>query len=121
MKISESIRNARKKAGLTQKELGERLGVSAAMIAQYENGQRNPKNETIQKIATALDVPVSSLTNGIVTQVELVDPNEDDLRKEINDLTYSLKVKGLVKTRDYMNDLRFNPEYGKSASQRKPE
>lgn len=56
MNTGESIRHFRKEKGLTQKELGELLGVSPQMIAQYERGVRNPKKETLQKIAAALNV-----------------------------------------------------------------
>ncbi len=55
MNIGQQIRSCRKKAGLSQKELGERLGVSQQHIAQYENEKRIPKIETIQRIAAALD------------------------------------------------------------------
>ena len=61
MEIGERIKLLRKKAGLTQKELGELLNVSAAMIAQYENNLRNPKFETLDKIANALNVDVWDL------------------------------------------------------------
>lgn len=61
MDIGEKIKYYRKQCGLTQKELGERLGVSASMIGQYENSTRNPKMETIQKIADVLGVNISSL------------------------------------------------------------
>ena len=54
MDIGEKIKAARKSAGLTQKELGEKLGVSAAMIAQYETGKRTPKISTIEKIMNAI-------------------------------------------------------------------
>ena len=33
MKVNEKIKDARKAAGLTQKQLAEKLGVSAAMVA----------------------------------------------------------------------------------------
>lgn len=59
MSIGNKIRDARKKAGLTQKELGERLGISYQTIAQWENNLRNPKFTTLQKIADALHVDVS--------------------------------------------------------------
>lgn len=61
MNIGEKIKHSRKKAGLTQKELAENLGVSAAMIAQYETGKRNPKFETIKKIAKALNIEPHTL------------------------------------------------------------
>ena len=40
MSIGKLIRDARKKKGLTQKELGERLGISDVSVAQWENGLR---------------------------------------------------------------------------------
>lgn len=43
MSIGNNIRKMRKKAGLTQKELGERLGISQAAIGQFENDSSNPK------------------------------------------------------------------------------
>lgn len=61
MGIGERIKLLRRKAGLTQKELGELLDVSAAMIAQYESSLRNPKFETLNKIADALNVDVWDL------------------------------------------------------------
>ena len=57
----EKIRQARKEAGLTQKELGEKLKVSQAAIAQYENEKSNLQLHTIRKIADALDCSVNTL------------------------------------------------------------
>ena len=61
MNIGQQIRKYRKESHLSQKELGTRLGVSQQNIAQYENGRRIPKLETIKKIAAALDIPLSEL------------------------------------------------------------
>lgn len=59
--VGENIKRIRKAKGLTQKELGKKLGISQAEIAQRETGRRNPKIETVQKIADALQVPVSEI------------------------------------------------------------
>lgn len=64
MTIGEKIKRARKKAGLTQKQLGEKMGVSFQSIAQWENDLRNPKLDTLIRIAKALGVPVASLIPG---------------------------------------------------------
>jgi len=61
MTIGERIKEARKRKGLKQKELAEMLEVSNGAIPQWENGKRNPKLETIRKIASALDVDFYSL------------------------------------------------------------
>lgn len=61
MNIGEVIKAARKKAGLTQKQLAERMGVNPSLISQYEKGFRNPKLETLERIASALEVPLEDL------------------------------------------------------------
>lgn len=61
MSVGEQIKKCRNKIKISQKELGEKLGVSQAMIAQYESGKRLPKFETIQKIAKVLNVPANVL------------------------------------------------------------
>lgn len=55
MTVGQRIQQARKKAGLSQKQLGEKLGLSASMIGQWENDLRNPKYDTLKRIAAALD------------------------------------------------------------------
>lgn len=56
MELGENIQKARKAAGMTQKELAEKLGVSAPNISQYERGTKTPKIETVKRIAHALGV-----------------------------------------------------------------
>ena len=63
MTIGEAIRDARKKAGLTQKQLSDKLGVSAVNISQLENDMREPKLETLGKIALALNTSVAEMIN----------------------------------------------------------
>lgn len=61
MKCGKLIQSARKKVGMTQEELGKKLGVSGSMIGQWENDLRNPKAETLQKISNVLNVPLYEL------------------------------------------------------------
>lgn len=46
--------HARKKANLTQRELGERVGVSKNVITRLESGEHTPRLETAQEVAKAL-------------------------------------------------------------------
>ena len=57
MTTGDRIKAARKAAGLTQKELAEKLQVAYQTIQQYESSRRNPKLQTIRKIAAAIGVP----------------------------------------------------------------
>lgn len=61
MSIAKKIRNLRKKRGLTQKELGKRLGILPELVSNYERGVRNPKIETLKKFARALGAPIYDL------------------------------------------------------------
>jgi len=61
MTTGQLIKAARKKVGMTQEDLGKKLGVSGSFIAQYETNNRNPKYETIQRIAAALGVEWTEL------------------------------------------------------------
>ena len=61
MSVGERFRISGKPAGLTQKELGQKLGVSASMIGQYETDLRKPKLDTVIKIADALGISTTEL------------------------------------------------------------
>lgn len=61
MTIGENIRQARKRAGLTQKQLAEKSGVATITLQQYERGVREPKLDTIAKIARAMNLFASDL------------------------------------------------------------
>lgn len=65
MTIGERIKKIRQEKGLSQKELGEKLGVSQQMIGQWETGKANPKIETKRKIADALDCQVSDIDESL--------------------------------------------------------
>ena len=55
----ELIRAARKKKGWTQSDLAYKLGINPVGIVQWEQNRRNPKFETRQKIARALDIDIT--------------------------------------------------------------
>lgn len=61
MTLGKVIQTARKQTGITQVELGEKLGVSGSMIGQWENDLRNPKPATVGRIAGALGEPFMKL------------------------------------------------------------
>lgn len=65
MTTGQRIKEARKKAGLTQKELATKLGIAYQTLAQWENDLRNPKPGTLEKIANALGINWLCLIPGI--------------------------------------------------------
>lgn len=56
-----TVKDARKKAGFTQIELAEKIGVAQQQLARWETGGRNPKLDALRKIATACGVPLDDL------------------------------------------------------------
>ncbi len=61
MKFEDRLKQYRENKGWTQAELGEKSGVSSRMIQRYEAGTSRPRWDAAEKIATALEVPVSDL------------------------------------------------------------
>lgn len=60
--MSLSIGIYRKKAGLTQAELGRRLGVATHTVWRWENGSRHPDIQTAVKIAEILGCTLDELS-----------------------------------------------------------
>ncbi|MDO5783433.1 MAG: helix-turn-helix transcriptional regulator [Eubacteriales bacterium] len=61
MGIGSQIKKHRMQSGLTQAQLAEKLGVATITIRQYESEKREPRLEQQQKIAAALNIPVTEL------------------------------------------------------------
>jgi ribosome-binding protein aMBF1 (putative translation factor) len=59
LSVGEKIRAAREAAGLSQRELAERMGTSQAAVARLEAGGVGATLTTIHKVATALHLNVS--------------------------------------------------------------
>ncbi|MDX1448115.1 MAG: helix-turn-helix domain-containing protein [Acidimicrobiia bacterium] len=62
--IGDRLRDERVKAGLSQRELARRLGLSASMISQLESGLSKPSVGTLYAIVTELDLSLDRLIRG---------------------------------------------------------
>jgi transcriptional regulator with XRE-family HTH domain len=62
--IGERLRDERVKAGLSQRELARRLGLSASLISQLESGISKPSVGTLYAIVTELDVSLDHVIRG---------------------------------------------------------
>ena len=52
--IIQAMLDARKAAGLTQKDLAARTGIAQADISKLENGNANPSLRTLQRLADGM-------------------------------------------------------------------
>lgn len=97
MGLGQNIKAARKKAGLTQKQLAEKIGVAPITIQQYENGSREPRIATIGKIADALDVTADYLagrTRGPHTRIA----TQEDIDRFSGEVSFTENGVGILST-----------------------
>lgn len=59
--IGSRLRDGRERAGISQRELARRLGVSASLISQIESGQSKPSVSTLYAIVTELGVSLDHI------------------------------------------------------------
>ena len=61
LKISENLKNFRKKNGFTQEYLAEQLNVSTAAVCKWESGASNPDITLLIPISRIFDISVDEL------------------------------------------------------------
>jgi len=62
--IGDRLREERTKAGISQRELARRLGLSASMISQLESGLSKPSVGTLYAIVTELNLSLDRVIRG---------------------------------------------------------
>lgn len=125
MTIGEKIKFLRQKKGLTQKQLGDLCGMADSAIRRYESGRANPKIETLQKIADALDIKISeliSLNDAIGSVLETTEENRiihtySAIEVAIKDNLNKMNNLAKKKVYDYTEDLIQNPQNWKNTKE----
>ncbi len=79
----------RLKAGLTQAQLADKLGVSASTIGMYEQGRREPDNSTLAKICRTLDASGDYVLN--LDEENRVNPEKSEIYSIISDFINNLE------------------------------
>lgn len=80
MTLGERIRKLREERGMTQDELGKKLGVQKSTISMYEHGHREPAIQKLIALSTLFDIDMNELL-GIGAFV-LQDPQQQELDQE---------------------------------------
>ena len=133
MPIGEKIKAARIAARMTQADLAKILSVAYQNIGQWESGKRNPKLDTIFKIADALGVRVEDLVGletfdtGAELSARIKETNESpdgetltvihtkDPRKFIDFTLNQLNDEGKIKAAERVAEVAEVPRYRKDA------
>lgn len=89
MTFGENIKRIRKEKGMSQQDLGHKLGVTQQTIAQYEKIKETPKLETVRRIANALGVHISELHPdwSKFTPEDYKNEWEEEIKKQYNEDT----------------------------------
>ncbi len=56
--IIQAMIDARKRCGMTQKQLAEKTGIAQADISRLENGNANPSLRTLRRLAAGMGMKV---------------------------------------------------------------
>ncbi len=68
---------------ITQKELSEKTGIKQSSLSRILSDRYKTKTETLQKIAKALNVPVSSLLTDVCEEKSIAKDKENILSEKI--------------------------------------
>ena len=98
------VKELRKAKNISQEELGERAGLHYTYIGGVERGERNISLESIEKIASGLEVNTGELFP-FVSKKEKI-PEKDSLRNEIINMLYEFDAKTLRLLSKILKDVK---------------
>ena len=64
VRLNDRIKELRKTLGLSQESFGEKIGITKSSVSGFENGSRNPSEQTIKSICREYNVDYFWLTEG---------------------------------------------------------
>lgn len=118
--VGNRIREERKRSRLSQKELGEKIGVKHNTVSQYENATNSPEQDSLFKIARALNIKVDDLFPPMnvddksesferaLKMAEGLDLEEINFLKRLIEKTLSMEGEGREK---FLESMKFTVEY----------
>ena len=103
------LRALRKKAGLTQEELAEAIGVHLNTISRWENNSDSPNMLKLKLIALALNVSENELINPPVNQKWVLQIKlADDKKEAVIDMTQNMNCVAAIEGNPYGADLHLS-------------
>ena len=69
MEIGKKIMNLRKKSGLSQEELAEKIGVARQTISKWELGETSPDLKQAKELSKIFNVSLDELTNNDIKNI----------------------------------------------------
>lgn len=94
--IGMRVKQRRMELGMTQGQLGNKLGITFQQVQKYENGKNRISASTLFKISQILGVSISYFVEGF---------NESFALRDENSLVYHVKNKESVNLMNYYADI----------------
>lgn len=116
------IKLARKRANLTQKQLADKLGLATGTIQQYELGKREPSLDTIEEIASVLNIsPLEIVTGGdFATLKWAIQISDKEYRAKLLDSFDRLGPLGKAIASERVEELTEIPRYRRQDASAEP-
>lgn len=98
--LGERLKKLRIDKKLTQEQLGEKINVTKVSISGYENGNRSPDTETLQRLANYFNVSTDYLLgrtdnpNPPGELPALTEKDEKDIAKDLEKIINNLSTDG---------------------------
>ena len=88
MPIGKNILEARKKSGLSQEQLGEKVNVTRQTISNWELDETSPNPEQLKLLSKALNISVddlidNDLQNVVLSKVKLTEKQTKSIKKTL--------------------------------------
>ena len=94
MSLGEKILDLRKKCGLSQEELGDKINVTRQTISNWELGETSPNPEQLKLLSKTLKVSIDDLLDNDIQNI-LID-KVSNTEKLTNSTIKSIKVLGII-------------------------
>lgn len=114
--IGELIREARKRAGISQDELASRIDVNRSYLSLVENGKSSPTYEFMDKIASGLNLTVQDLVlgheiRGLLSIVPGHGPMYEGLADLLRDNEQMVMMNPTEEELEILKSIRLDPQY----------
>ena len=101
------ITEERKKLGLSQEELANKLNISQKSVSKYELFARRPSYETLLDMATLFNVPIEDLLLNFLSEGDYLKYKENV--HQLSEIAYPTKNKNQLDTSESPHDQHLSP------------
>lgn len=109
--IGKRIKSAREQLGMTQEQLGKKIGYSTMGISYFEKGSRKIKTEDIEKIANALNTSANYLLEPLMGYSTPAESQRDiTFRRGQEDISDEEKKAEKTSLKDFDDYIRSIPD-----------